>query len=406
MIRSRAVVALLLFLFLAFGSSSVFGQEQARRVMVFFDHAGPADEAYRRFFYESLLVSLYSRNPRAQFVPADEASPASGEAARSAAARRAGCDAWLEASIAATESAYEVALRAVDLYNGRTALELTYEVEANRGLRSLSLRLWDRAARAVGQAFAAAVEESEVRILGAPGTRLLGLTENPVTLETPEMRLMLAQPEIYRITAVSSRHYTQEVELFLGGRDSRLVLNQDERSRFLVSAFGQELSYFGLDLSYLLLPPHLFLRGGFYTYGFGVVPFAPRDESGVPDGLIVSEPLSVFRLLVGSYWGHSHGWARFYTGAGPLARLVVSTGYLGPEMVLPLGGEIVQGVELFPQKKLRFFVEYSPSLLIAFERDAVAEMFDEFPGAEPIFLENDAGYVDLASFRAGIRFQW
>jgi hypothetical protein len=300
-------------------------------------------------------------------------------------------------------------MRSVFLYTGETVLELYYEVPVVESERSLALRLWNRGARAIGEAYSTVSEESAVVIRGAPGTTITGLTATPLRLQSDELRVRLSQPAVYSLEASSDRHFPQRVEFFLGGRETEVLLNQNERSRVLLSVFGQEFAYLGVDLSYMVAPPFVFLRGGFYTYGFGIVPFvdneANTDEEGRPK-LVVSEPLTNWRVLVGTYWNAPGGWARVYTAAGPLLRLMTSPGFTGLEPIAPWGIEAVNGVELFPQRKLRFFFEHTPTIAIAAEPDFLRAQFFDYEGEEPIYFDNDAGYLDLMSMRIGLRYQW
>jgi hypothetical protein len=228
-------------------------------------------------------------------------------------------------------------------------------------------------------------------------------------MQEEELRLRLAQPRVYEIQAVSDRHYDQEVAVFLGGRETEVVLNQDARSRFSVSGFAQEAAYLGLDLSFLLAPPYLFARGGLYTYAAGAVPFAGGQKNEDEEGnkqLFVSQGLTNLRFLLGSHWGPPRGFLRGYTAAGPLLRLMHAGGYLGPEPIVPWGFEIVTGFELFPARKFRFFAEYTPTIGIAAKRRYLKESLDNYKNPSPVYFEKDAGYADMASFRIGLRYQW
>ena len=199
------------------------------------------------------------------------------------------------------------------------------------------------------------------------------------------------------------------MDFFLGGREAEIILNQDERSRFLLSAYGQEFSYLGVDLSYMMAPPYVFIRGGFYTYAFGIVPFADTEANDNDEGesqLRVSRPLTNFRLLFGTYWNRPHGALRLYSAVGPLVRVMTSSAFTGLEPIAPWGIEIVNGVEVFPKRKFRLFFEHTPTVAIAAEPDFLAAQFFDYSGPDPIFFDNDAGYLDLLSVRMGVRYQW
>jgi hypothetical protein len=85
---------------------------------------------------------------------------------------------------------------------------------------------------------------------------------------------------------------------------------------------------------------------------------------------------------------------------------MTSPGFTGLEPIAPWGIEAVNGVELFPQRKLRFFFEHTPTIAIAAEPDFLRAQFFDYEGEEPIYFDNDAGYLDLMSMRIGLRYQW
>lgn len=423
--RKLALLTAVGIVLLTVAAPRLHAQEAARRIAVFFDVGEniAEDAARTRFLYESLLVALHRENPATEFLTptaaavADEASaagglsPADADAQRSVLARNGGADAWILVSVERTGDGnrFGVSIRSIFLYSGETVLDLFYEAPVTESERSLALRLWNRGARAVAEAYSTVSAESTVIIRGAPGSEIVGLTGTPIRLQSQELRVVLEQPRVYEFETQSDLHYPQRVDFFLGGRETEIILNQDERSRFLLSAYGQEFAYFGLDLSYMIAPPYAFLRGGFYTYGLGIVPFADSEanenEEGDPQ-LTVSRPLTNFRLLFGTYWNRPHGALRAYTAAGPLVRVMTSSGFTGLEPIAPWGLEFVNGIEFFPERKLRVFFEHTPTVAFAAERDFLRAQFYEYSGPEPIFFDDDKGYLDLLSVRLGVRVQW
>ncbi|MFP4567025.1 MAG: hypothetical protein ACLFNX_11040 [Spirochaetaceae bacterium] len=409
--RKRPLVLVVGVLLLAAAPLS-HAQEAARRIAVFFEVGEDiAEDAERtRFLYESLLVALHRENPRTEFLTTASAGAAT-DAQRSSRARSGGADAWTLVSVEAVAggSRFRVRVRSVALYSGETVLDLLYEAPVSESERSLALRLWSRGARAVAETYSTVSTESAAVIRGAPGTEIFGLTGTPIRLQSEELRVVLDQPGVYDLQAISDLHYPQQVSFFLGGRDTEIILNQDERSRFVLSAYGQEFSYAGIDLSYMIVPPYAFLRGGFYTYALGIVPFVDREDNENEDGepqLLVSEPLMNLRLLIGTYWNDPHGALRAYTAVGPLARLMTSRAFTGLEPIAPWGLEFVNGVEFFPERKLRLFFEHTPTVAFAAEPDLLRAQFFDYSGPDPVFFDNDAGYIDLLSVRLGVRFQW
>lgn len=386
-------------------------QEAARRITVFFDVGERIDEdpALTRFLYESMLVSLHRENPRTEFVDGGDVST---DAARADRARSTSSDAWLSVLVGADAEAggYRVSMRSVSLYTGQSVLELSYTAPVVDSERSQALRLWNSGARAVSQAYSTVSRESAVVIRGEPGTDIVGLTARPLRMQQEELRVRLPQPGVHSFVAESSLYFPQPVEFFLGGRETEVFLNQDRRSRVLLSVYGQEFSYLGVDVSVMLRQPYVFARAGFYTFGLGVVPFVDGDSDRAngfdsPE-LIVSEPLTNLRLLIGTYWNGTEGLLRVYTAAGPLLRLLTTGGFSGVEPIAPWGVEGVNGIEFFPRRKVRVFFEHSPALMVAAEPDLLREQFADYEGPNPIYLEQNAGYLDLQSFRLGVRFQW
>ena len=400
-------------------------QEAARRIAVFFEvgEDTAADPARTRLLYESLLVALHRENPNTEFLTLPT-TPAKGEVAavdgpsravtdaqRTVRSRSGGADAWILVSVERADggSRYGVNVRAVFLYTGETVLDLFYEAAGTETARSLALRLWNRGARAVAEAYSTVSTESTVIIRGAPGSEIMGLTGTRIRMQSEELRVVLEQPGVYELEAESDLHYPQRLDFFLGGREAEIILNQDERSRFLLSAYGQEFSYLGVDLSYMIAPPYVFIRGGFYTYAFGIVPFADTEANDNDEGeaqLRVSRPLTNFRLLFGTYWNRPHGALRLYSAAGPLVRVMTSSAFTGLEPIAPWGIEIVNGVEVFPKRKFRLFFEHTPTVAFAAEPDFLGAQFFDYSGPDPIFFDNDAGYLDLLSVRMGVRYQW
>ncbi|NBB89677.1 MAG: hypothetical protein GVY23_00555 [Spirochaetes bacterium] len=424
----RAKLALFTMVGLLLGSLAVprlHAQEAARRIGVFFEVEEDiaADPARTRFLYESLLVALHRENPNTEFLTlaatpeegeaaaVDGASPTVTDAQRTVRSRSGGADAWILVTVerAGGGSRYGVSVRSVFLYSGETVLELFYEAAATESERSLALRLWNRGARAVAEAYSTVSTESTVIIRGAPGSEIVGLTGTRIRMQSDELRVVLEQPGVYELEAESDLHYPQRLDFFLGGREAEIILNQDERSQFLVSAYGQEFSYFGVDLSYMIAPPHVFIRGGFYTYAFGIVPFVDPEANENQAGeaqLRVSRPLTNLRLLFGTYWNRPHGNLRLYSAAGPLVRIITSSAFTGLEPIAPWGIELVNGVEFFPERKLRLFFEHTPTVAIAAEPDFLAAQFSDDSGIEPIIFDGDSGYLDLLSVRLGVRYQW
>ncbi|MFO7782866.1 MAG: hypothetical protein R6W94_14715 [Spirochaetia bacterium] len=417
--RKLALLSAVGIILLSVAAPRLHAQEAARRIAVFFEVGdGIAGDAARtRFLYESLLVALHRENPNTEFLTpataaaAGAAAGADADAQRSVLARNGGADAWVLVTVVRTDDGnrFGVTVRSVFLYSGETVLDLFYEAPARESERSLALRLWSRGARAVAEAYSTVSTETAVVIRGAPGSEILGLTGTRIRMQSEELRVVLEQPRVYEFETQSDHHYPQRVDFFLGGRETEIILNQDERSRFLLSAYGQEFAYLGLDLAYMLAPPYAFLRGGFYTYSLGIIPFADREvnenEEGDPQ-LLVSRPLTNFRILFGTYWNRPHGALRAYTAAGPLVRVMTSSGFTGLEPIAPWGVEFVNGVEFFPERKLRLFFEHTPTVAFAAERDFLRAQFYDYSGLEPIFFDDDAGYLDLLSVRLGVRVQW
>jgi hypothetical protein len=85
---------------------------------------------------------------------------------------------------------------------------------------------------------------------------------------------------------------------------------------------------------------------------------------------------------------------------------MTSSGFTGLEPIAPWGLEFVNGVEFFPERKLRLFFEHTPTVAFAAERDFLRAQFFDYSGPDPIFFDDNAGYLDMLSVRLGVRVQW
>jgi hypothetical protein len=397
--------------------------------MVFFEVAEDSglSRAQQAFLRETLYSTLHEADPATRYLPAPDraaggtpgaadqpaastpAEPVSGVADRalsSRQAREAACDAWLRVRILRGAT---VLLEVANSYTGAVLLSQERQLGSGEEPRRLALQLWGPPARSIAELELRVERERRVLIRGAPGTELTGLGDSRITLTDGEVRRALEYPAVYEVNAFSTRHYAEQVRFFLGEEGADITLDQDERSRFLLGTYAQEAAYPGLELSFLLVPPRLFLRAAAHTYAAGLVPFAGgRDPDGDPQRrhLLVSEPLSQFRFLAGVYWNDTRGLFYAYSALGAAARVLHAEEYTGLEPIAPWGFELANGFELQPQRKLRFFFEHSPSFIVIEEPELIGDAFSEIGAPEPVFVSGNGAYIDILSFRLGIRYQW
>ena len=162
-----------------------------KRMVLFFEPASDAalSKSELLLLYESLLVKLHNESPQvALYEHADPDHTPSSEQERTATAEEYGVDAWIWVRVGGSTESMVIDVASFDRVENRAAFAFTIEKSS---LRRLERWFWQEVVAAVNDAYrgtpqrvveASTISELPVIIRAKPGTRILGLAEEPLVI--------------------------------------------------------------------------------------------------------------------------------------------------------------------------------------------------------------------------------
>lgn len=386
-----------------------------------FDYAGEhAGSATVEMIRDSAAAAIAAQRPSAQLLIDERGRH---EPRRHALARNA--VGWIKLSVHEGPTDNRVRIAGYAVTATQPVFELSYDTPL--GLTGHRLvKAWTPAADAFDRSYdelvgiaLADVRFEEMAIGAVPGTHIHGLTDTPLLVpETGELRLQLPAPLIYSLEARARLHYPVKQLVLLRETTLELQLEQRPRSAYSWDLGLSEASYPSVEVSRRIAGDYAFIRGGFTSYLLGVSPFAGDDRGPAEeDGKIFfSEDMTAFNLQLGSYLHSPYNRFRAYVATGALKRLIHTRHYLGGDPVAPWGLLCTVGVENRPSRRLRFFLEWRPSL---YRTEYPEILMRQLPGAVDLQRthgSSDEDFVVIAdaepswilsttSFRLGLRWQ-
>jgi hypothetical protein len=234
-----------------------------------------------------------------------------------------------------------------------------------------------------------------LRIRALPGTVISGLSPHPLTVGSGGViSVDLPSPAPYSLRAALSGYLPSLFSFYYQG-EAEITVNQVRPPWLFVDLAFLDGLYPGVSVTATTSPFPGFLRLGFTTFRVGIV---------LGNSLFSSLPLSQFTLLAGLYVSPEDSPTRVYFGVGPLLRVSQPSDSLVADQLLPWGIQTVAGIEFTVAPKLRFMIEYAPTLYATPNPDAFSFYFSHndsgsFPyiGIPPSFA------LDFLEVRMGLR---
>jgi hypothetical protein len=406
--RARNIF-LLLTLFAAgaalFAQPSASGLQRERRLLLYFSvrPAAAIDAHERRMLYESLLLRLSA--PGAGFAIQEnrEGGVPESERERTERALTDGADAWVWVEVLSGLNAFRYNLSSYDLLTRKKSIDTALGKDTPVRLRDLQRRLWEEAAGLLGEAYRVIEYGTEVTFKAAPGTRIGGLMEQPLTVgESRALTVSLPNPSLYIYRATCRGYYPVRGRFNLKDQPLEIALQQERADRWVLDAGLNTMNFFSFGAGLFILPNYLFLKLGITPYLAGLY-FSGSKESYIESTVFYSAPLTLLVLQVGYYFNAEDARVRVYGAAGAGLRLVHAAEYLGLEPLAPVVLQLTAGLEIPLFRRMRGYLEYVPTVYLTREPELLRA---SFPAGSDAFNYLFASWMalDFLNYRLGVRF--
>jgi hypothetical protein len=387
---------------------SAMDQAAPRRILISFQrsrYAGYSSEEIGVLKQSFLLVLSQADGAPSPVDYGTKAFPGR-PADRDKAARDVGADCWLLATIEGPRGRPKIRVISHDLLYTTTSVDLAVSRREPFAMMDVYRERWDEIVPLVVKAYPpldpAAYAQGPppavtLTVRALPGTEISGLSARPVTVGADgTVSVDLASPAPYSLRAVLGGYLPSLLSFYYQG-EKEITLTQTRPPWLFLDLAFLDGFYPGVSATVASSPFPGFLRVGYTTFRLGIA---------IGDKLFSSLPLSQLTLLAGIYLSPEDASTRMYFGAGPLVRFSLPpSGSLVFDQLLPWGVQAVVGFEFTLVPKLRFVVEYAPTLYAT----PLPDFFDFY------FSGNDSGtfpYIkfppsfalDILEVRMGLRW--
>jgi hypothetical protein len=410
--RARVVLFSMVLIALAFrlqGQEPAADDEPTRRLLLFFELEPQANFSREEelLLYESLLVRLASASRKVAIREYPSRAPSASDKERTTLARSLGADSWLRVGLSGDWLSVVLRASSYDLIGQAMAFSFELRKPMRRGAVDLERDFWDEVNAAVdgyySQAAANRTVSGEVLFQARPGTRIVGAGPSPLVADAEGLaRAEIQVPSTLSVRATRPGSYPLEAKYYLNLAQNTVKLEQNPGPRFAIEAYLNNLVFPGFEFSYYLIPGLFYLRTGLTTYLFGLLLSDSGSETA--DSLVVSKPLNLLDLGIGTYLNDADRDLRVYAGLGAFLRLITSLVHVGLEPIAPWGLQAALGLEYSQHPARRFYLEFTPLLYFTSKPDLMFASFSpNYSLAGYAFLPWGVFY--FLNVRLGFRWQ-
>lgn len=385
-----------------------------RRMLVFMSFAPGSryTEPERLLLYHALLVELAGSNPDVVILKTELEEVPSRFEQTVQLARSREADAWIHVQLLGDMERLVAQGSSFDLLRMQEVGTFELERPFSTGFRDLERGIWADAVRLVQDHYRKYQDAVEVRFVGAPGTILRHIWDEPFEIgESGELSLLLPSPMTYNYRATLRGRYPSSGTFYLQHDPLRIEVPSEAAARFALELFTANFRYLGAGASVYLVPAYLYLRATAVSYAYGL--FLVEDfgeEDAVPD-FLDGAPLSELALQFGSYLRPPDTLLRPYVSAGTFMRLSHKGGEFKPEASAPYGLLATLGLEYSPNLRTRFFVEYAPRVIAITTREeylssTLPKAYLDRSGSPAGYVYSGAYLVRAFELQLGVRRQF
>ena len=334
-----------------------------RRMVFFFDAPETFSVGEHFFIYNSALTAIYGSNPEVVILESEETKIPPTPEGKQELARRVDADSWVFVQVQGDPSNVTFYYETFDMLTFKRIGEKTIDTKLRIDLRALTRsNLWSDLVSAIRDNYSALLNREDLTITGLPGTVISNLpSEEEIVLdETGSVTMSLQTPFAYNYRAALNGYYTVQEEFYLGFEDITLELEQKPAINWSLEFSLNNIQFLGFQAYWFPVPADVFISFGFTTYALGLYFISNSPE------LFHVNPLSVLKLHFGSYFFDKANLLRPYSAIGAGLRIEHSAERFGIDETTPVEISLVGGLEYsFPDRFLRFYVEYNPIMFIS-----------------------------------------
>jgi hypothetical protein len=394
-----------------------------RKVSIFLVIEGDFAEDEKVLLKESLLIKLAEDNDISLVEPLVLSEPGIEE--RHTRAEELGADCWLAVKVSADTEAITIVYSSYDLIDSQFTIE-EKSYRKSRKIRSLHRSFWKDIIIDMAKAYSQITGKLEIKevieyttdtkdaiqqkgvkvvIAATPGTRITGLTKEPLIVNTMGIaKTELAQLTTYKLKALCPGYYPLKKSFYIEYDPVRITLEQVPGSRFAFDVYLHQVDYLGLGALFYILPNFLYVELSATTFYKKLI--WPVDKESDPADF--ESPLLPVYLTAGYYINREDALFRFGFNTGAFVRFVSleDTGItLDP---ISTWGIKILGFhgEFSGFRKIRFYYEHN---VLAYYTETPALMQAAIQG--PSGSGGTAGYIfgldpfvfDVLDLKIGVR---
>jgi hypothetical protein len=398
-VNLRRTVAAIATLLLLAATGSLWGQVDGeatvvRRLLTVIDFGPDAafDHTTRAHLRASLISTLTREQTEAAVILYDGDSPGSDRELTETALEH-GASAWLAVTIEGSPESARYQSIAFDLVARKYLFEVAHESDQGIRTRDLARRFWSDIAALLGETLKTVIPGTEIAFVGAPGTKISGITDEPIVLDGDGRAVRtLINPNYYEYRATRIGFYPVKGALLVGDDPKTVELVQPEATRHTIEVGLTTLNFPTVAYRYDVIPQWVFTGASITSYSLG---YSLADR-GPESDLFVSLPLQEIRVVAGGFFLPVDAPVRPYGALFAGTRLVTASEFFGLDPLSRVQAGVILGAEFPVFRSIVGYAELFPTTLLA-----------SYPwNARPFITETRFGHVEYEGFRVGVRWRW
>ncbi len=358
------------------------------------------DEPTREHLRASLISTLTEQQTEAMVILYEDEAPASNRELTETALAE-GSSAWLLVTIEGSAERASYRSVAFDLVARKYLFEIEKQLDQGVRTRDLARRFWSEIAALLGETLQTVIPGTEITFLGEPGTKVTGISDEPIVLEEDGRAVRtLINPNYYEYRATRVGYFPVEGVLIVGDASATVELDQRKATRHTIEGGLTTLNFPTVAYRYDIIPQWVFAGAFVTSYSLGY----SLADSGEETRLFVSVPLHEIRLVAGGFFLPVDARVRPYGALFGGTRVVTADEFSGLDPWTRVQAGVILGTEFPLYRRIVGYAEYYPTMLFSSAPDLLFASYAW--NARPLVTRTEFGHIEYEGFRVGVRWRW